>query len=135
MKRLRVLPFIVPLLWLLLGFHPASAQVALVVGTCGTNPSPVPATGLPYWLTVNAQGVLCTNATGGTGGTASNFSAAFPATGTAIGLSNGTNMLPLLADASGYAEVNCKAGCATGTVSNASSAMATSSTNTGSVSY
>lgn len=33
---------------------------------------------------------------GGSGGTASSFGAAFPATGTAIGLSNGTNMVALL---------------------------------------
>lgn len=47
---------------------------------------------------------------GGSGGTASSFSAAFPATGTAVGASDGTNMVPLLVDPSGYLEVNVKAG-------------------------
>lgn len=36
---------------------------------------------------------------GGAGGTASNFAAAFPATGTAAGMSDGTNMVPLLGTA------------------------------------
>jgi hypothetical protein len=47
---------------------------------------------------------------GGSGGTASSFAAAFPATGTAVGASDGTNMQPLLVDGSGYLEVNVKAG-------------------------
>lgn len=47
---------------------------------------------------------------GGAGGTSSTFGAAFPGTGTAIGLSNGTNMVPALADSNGYLEVNVKAG-------------------------
>lgn len=43
---------------------------------------------------------------GGTGGTSSTFGAAFPATGTAIGASDGTNMQGLLVDGSGNLKVN-----------------------------
>jgi hypothetical protein len=51
---------------------------------------------------------------GGSGGTASSFSSAFPATGTAVGASDGTNMKPLSVDGSGYLEVNVKAGSGSG---------------------
>jgi hypothetical protein len=51
---------------------------------------------------------------GGSGGTASNFGAAFPATGTAAGFSDGTNMLPGTLDASGFLKINCAAGCVAG---------------------
>ena len=51
---------------------------------------------------------------GGGGGTSSNFSSAFPSVGTAVGFSNGTNMVPGLVDGSGYLEVNVKAGGAGG---------------------
>ncbi len=50
---------------------------------------------------------------GGSGGTASNFSSAFPSTGTAIGASDGTNMKPLLLDGSGFLKVNVSAGTVT----------------------
>lgn len=43
---------------------------------------------------------------GGGGGTSSTFGAAFPATGTAIGVSDGTNMTFLLVDGSGFLKVN-----------------------------
>lgn len=42
---------------------------------------------------------------GGGGGTASNFGVAFPASGTAVGASDGTNMQPLLVDGSGNLKV------------------------------
>lgn len=48
---------------------------------------------------------------GGTGGTASSFGAAFPATGTAIGVKNGTNMVNLAADGSNNLLVDCAVGC------------------------
>ena len=51
---------------------------------------------------------------GGSGGTASNFGAAFPATGTAIGVKNGPNMVNLFADSSGNLLTNCTVGCAGG---------------------
>jgi len=49
---------------------------------------------------------------GGAGGTSSNFSAAFPSVGTAIGAKNGANMVNLAADASNNLIVNCATGCA-----------------------
>lgn len=53
---------------------------------------------------------------GGTGGTASSFGSAFPATGTAIGAkdSTGANLAPLNLDASGYLKVNVAAGGTSG---------------------
>jgi hypothetical protein len=51
---------------------------------------------------------------GGTGGTSSSFSATFPGIGSAIGFSNGTNMVPGLVDGSGYIKTNCAVGCAGG---------------------
>ena len=51
---------------------------------------------------------------GATGGTSSTFGAAKPATGTAVGASDGTNMQPLLVDVSGYLKVNVAAGGAGG---------------------
>jgi hypothetical protein len=50
----------------------------------------------------------------GSGGTASSFGAAFPATGTAAGFSDGVNMLPGTLDASGFLKINCAAGCVAG---------------------
>ena len=44
----------------------------------------------------------------GCGVSSSNFSNPFPAVGLAVGASNGTNMLPLLVDTSGYLEVDVK---------------------------
>jgi hypothetical protein len=48
---------------------------------------------------------------GGSGGTASSFGAAFPATGTAVGVKNGINMVNLAADGSSNLLVNCAVGC------------------------
>lgn len=50
----------------------------------------------------------------GGGGTSSSFGAAFPATGTAVGASDGVNMLPLLVDGSGFLKVNVAAGSSAG---------------------
>jgi hypothetical protein len=66
--------------------------------------------------------------TGGTGGTSSSFGAAFPSAGTALGASQGGNMVALN-ELAGNLLVNCVVGCAGGTSSNASDAVATSSTN------
>src|SRR4051812_13343982 len=60
-----------------------------------------PATGLPVQIVSG----------GGSGGTASTFGAAFPATGTAIGAKFGANMVNLVADASGNLAVSCVLGC------------------------
>lgn len=73
---------------------PSMAQIG--PGFCGTVANP------------------CYIAGGGSGGTSSNFNSAFPSAGTAIGFSNGTNMVPGLVDGSGYLEVNVKAGGAGG---------------------
>lgn len=51
---------------------------------------------------------------GGIGGTSSTFGAAFPSVGTAIGLSDGTNMLAFRGDNSNGLWVNCKTGCSGG---------------------
>lgn len=48
---------------------------------------------------------------GGSGGTSSSFGSPFPSVGTAIGFSNGTNMVAGKVDASGFIEVNCATGC------------------------
>lgn len=88
-------------------------------------------------LQLDANGNLKVNvsAGGGSGGTSSTFGAAFPGTGTAIGVKNGTNMVNLAADASSNLLVNCSVGCTSGAVSNATSGVATSSTNLGTVAY
>ena len=69
--------------------------------------------------------------TGGTGGTASSYGAAFPGTGTAIGAKNGSNMVFLGADGSNNLNVNCVVGCSGGTLSNGSDGVAVTSTNGG----
>jgi hypothetical protein len=67
---------------------------------------------------------------GGSGGTSSSFGSAFPATGTAAGAkSSGGNMAALNLDSSGNLYIDCNVGCAGGSSSNASSGVATSSTN------
>lgn len=72
---------------------------------------------------------------GGGGGTSSAFGAAFPGNGTAIGVKNGANMVNLTADGSSNLNVNCAVGCAGGSTSNASSGVATSSTNGATVAW
>jgi hypothetical protein len=72
---------------------PATAQTVIVAscGSLGALSWTAGQTGRP--LTMDVNGVLCTSSTGGGGGGASSsFNAAFPATGTAAGLSDGTNM-------------------------------------------
>lgn len=66
---------------------------------------------------------------GGTGGTSSTFGAAFPGTGTAVGFTDGTNMIAGTVDGSGNLKVNCATGCAGGTFNNNADNIATSSTN------
>jgi hypothetical protein len=65
----------------------------------------------------DSSGRLIVNvgAGGGSGGTASNFAAAFPSQGTAIGAKNGANMVSVGADASGNLNINCAVGCAAST--------------------
>jgi hypothetical protein len=63
-------------------------------------------------LQVDASGFLKVNISAGAaaGGTSSSFSAAMPASGTAVGASDGTLMKPLLIDGSGNLKVNIAAG-------------------------
>ena len=74
----------------------ASAQelLPIVVSSCGTPPTTYSA-GRAYQPTMDTTGTLCTGGGGGSGGTSSTFGHAFPSAGTAIGLSNGTNMVAL----------------------------------------
>jgi hypothetical protein len=94
------------------GINAASAQVSggapIAYLYCETSAGPPPA-----WAPCNSGNpVPITGA--GSGGTSSTFGAVFPATGTAAGASNGTDMEPFLVDGSGYLEVNVKAGGAGG---------------------
>lgn len=63
-------------------------------------------------IQADASGNLCVNIKAGAaaGGTSSSFSAALPSAGTAVGASNGTNMVPFLVDGSGNLKVNIVAG-------------------------
>jgi len=101
----------------------AQTSKAVVVATCGTapngyNPSSSGngySAGGVYPIVEDVNGNLCTNAGGGGGGgTSSTYGAAFPATGTAIGVKNGANMVNLTADGSGNLNVNIAAGGASG---------------------
>lgn len=82
-------------------------------------------------LQLDSSGNLKVNIAAGAavGGTSSNFNAAFPTAGTAIGVKNGTNMVNLNADNSGNLDVNCSVGCSVGSFNNNSDAVATSATN------
>lgn len=61
-------------------------------------------------LPVTCLDGTCTGGGGG-GGTSSTFGAAFPATGTAAGMSEGGNMVALTGDGSGRLQVACVTGC------------------------
>lgn len=62
-------------------------------------------------IAVNSDGSINVNGGGGGGGgTSSNFNSAFPTAGTAAGASDGTNMKPLLVDASGFLKVILQTG-------------------------
>lgn len=66
---------------------------------------------------------------GGTGGTSSNFASAFPSAGTAVGMDDGADMVPLTTTDGTSLDVNCVVGCAGGTFNNNSDNVATSATN------
>jgi hypothetical protein len=70
-------------------------------GTEGQVATAVPAAGAPG-LVVRQAGTADVNIVGGggSGGTASNFGSAFPAVGTAVGFSDGTNMVTVRASSS-----------------------------------
>lgn len=121
----------------------ASSPANELLTACQFNTSPTTIT------SGNISPVQCNNAGalnvaivsgGGSGGTASSFGAAFPATGTAIGVKNGSNMVNLTADGSGNLDVNCQSGCAgasdhtgTGTVTAVNNAVTVSTVGVGDV--
>jgi hypothetical protein len=108
--------------------HAHAQSQATVVSSCG---AAGPVSGWPLGsvqpVSQTASGLLCTNAGGSSG---SSFGSPFPSTGTAIGFKNGAGNFDFgLVDASHFLDVNCQVGCAGGSASNASSGVATSSTN------
>jgi hypothetical protein len=95
------------------GQNAASPANEVVVGAqFNTSPTTI-TSGNVSPLQVDNAGNLKVNiqSGGGSGGTASSFAAAFPASGTAIGVKNGANMVNLAADGSSNLLVNCAAGC------------------------
>jgi len=87
------------------------------VDPTGTTTQPVSWSGQSVTVTQGTGAnlhVVCDSGCSGSGGTSSNFGAAFPTAGTAIGAKNGTNMVNLTADASNNLNVNCASGCAGG---------------------
>lgn len=108
-----------------------AAANSVLIGGVFNSAAPTLTTGQQAAAQFDSSGNLKVNVSvgGGTGGTASTFAAAFPGSGTAVGAKNGANMVNLTADGSSNLNVNCAVGCAGGTQSNASSAVATSSTN------
>jgi hypothetical protein len=68
----------------------------------------------------DSAGNLCINIKAGAaaGGTSSTFNSTFPGSGTAIGLTNGTNMVAAQADSSGFLKVNVAAGATQAVVDN-----------------
>jgi len=114
-----------------------AGQTGNLVQGAVTTGAPSYTTGQTSPISLDAAGNLRVNIMAGAaaGGTSSNFAAAFPTAGTAIGAKNGANMVNLVADGSGNLDVNCIVGCAGGATSNATSAVATSSTNGATVAW
>jgi hypothetical protein len=101
------------------------ANELLIAGQFNTSPTTI-TSGNVSPIQLDNAGNLKVNiqSGGGTGGTASSFAAAFPASGTAIGVKNGANMVNLAADGSSNLLVNCAAGCsAAGDQSTGSTAL------------
>ena len=90
-------------------FAQTATPVAIVVASCEVAGIFGPA-GRSAPLTVDTAGVLCTAAGGGGGGTSSTFGAAFPATGTAVGMKSGANMVPFFTTNGTALDVNVTAG-------------------------
>lgn len=69
---------------------------------------------------LDSSGFLKVNIAAGAaaGGTSSTFGSAFPATGTAVGMTNGTNMVAFQADTNSYLKVNVAAGATQAVVDN-----------------
>lgn len=84
-----------------------AATSAALVGGVYNSAGVTLTTGQQASLQFDASGNL--KVTGGAGGTSSTFGSAFPSTGTAIGVSDGTNMQALRGDTTSGAWVNLKA--------------------------
>lgn len=96
---------------------------ALMLGAV-TTAAPSYTTAQTNPLSLDANGALRVNVTsgGGTGGTSSTFGAAFPGTGTAVGMTQGGNMVAMTGTA-GSLNVNCSSGCAAPTPASTASAI------------
>lgn len=106
------------------------ANELLIAGQFNTSPTTISSGNVsPFQLDSAGNLLVNVKAGGGSGGTSSTFGAAFPGTGTAIGASNGGNMVYLAADGSHNLDVNCAVGCSGGTFNNNADAVATSSSN------
>jgi hypothetical protein len=113
----------------------------LAMGSATTsNPSYTTAQTSPISLDLNG-GLRVDCITGCSGGTLSDASSAVATTSTNLGTVaynygfNGTTWDQLQVDASKYLKVDCATGCSGGALSDASSAVATTSTNLGTVAY
>jgi len=95
-----------------------------------TTASPSYSTGQTSPLSLDTAGNLRVNivAGGATGGTSSNFAAAFPASGTAMGAKNGSNMVNLAADGSNNLDVNVQVNGIEGSAALTDSASCSSGT-------
>jgi hypothetical protein len=80
--------------------------------------------GIGIELAVDDNGYLYITGAG-SGGTSSNFNSAFPAAGTAVGASDGTNMKPLLVDGSGNLKIAGSFSASTPTFTTATSTQIT----------
>jgi hypothetical protein len=101
------------------------ANELLIGGQFNTTPTTITSGNMSPFQLDNAGNLKVNVAVGGgTGGTSSNFAAAFPSAGTAIGVKNGANMVNLTADGSSNLNVNCTVGCsAAGDQSTGSTAL------------
>ena len=131
MRNLFARLFLLSLMFLPVAAHAQAG--ATVVATCGTLGQNY-AQGSVRPLTQTTAGLLCTNASGGGGGgTSSTFGAAFPTDGTAIGMSQGGNMVALTGTA-GSLNVNITGGSGTtGAVTMASGAVASGAYSSGAI--
>lgn len=107
---------------------PAQAQDFRTVAVCGTITFPTRLPGAVPYITADQNGNLCSSVTVSASITFPTFGAAFPATGIAMGFSQGGNLVGATGTA-GNLNVNCAAGCAGGTFNNNADNVATSSTN------
>lgn len=105
------------------------AKFALTDGTGNAITSDVRGSERPLAVQIIDSAGNQVSAFSGSGGTSSNFAAAFPSAGTAFGIKNGANMVNATADGSNNLNVNCAVGCSGGTFNNNADGVATSSTN------